>query len=223
MNPVSWPCPAPAGDTAGEYAIAFDQGRPIRLLVIPALFDEANRLRRLAVEVMRRLDQAGIDSFLPDFPGTNESLQPLEGLEPVDWHRAMAAAARHFAATHTFAMRGGCLFAPAGLPSLHYAPIDGAAVLRPLMRARVLTAREAGREETRESLAARAEQEGIELAGYRLSARFFQNLRTLQPAAAAVTIAQESIGGGGLWRGAEPGDDPAQAEALARTVAQALA
>ena len=223
MTPVSWPCPAPAGDTAGEYAVAFDQGRPIRLLVIPALFDEANRLRRLSVETLRRLDQAGIDSFLPDFPGTDESLQPLEGLEPAHWLQAMAAAARHFAATHTLAMRGGCLFAPAGLPAIHYAPIDGAAVLRPLMRARVLTAREAGREETRDALAALAEQQGIELAGYHLSARFFRSLTTLQLAVAAVTITQESIGGGGLWRAAEPGDDPAQAEALARTVAQALA
>ena len=70
---AAWP--TPAGE---EYAAAFDKGRAHRLLVLPAWFDEGNKLRHFTVETMRRLDGAGIDSFLPDLPGCNESLAPLE-------------------------------------------------------------------------------------------------------------------------------------------------
>ena len=51
--------PSPDGD---EYALAFDRGRAQRLLVLPALFDEANKLRHFTVEVLRRLDVSGIDA-----------------------------------------------------------------------------------------------------------------------------------------------------------------
>ena len=51
-------------------------------------------MRRLTVEVMRRLDGAGIDCFLPDLPGCNESLEPLEGQEPEDWSDAVISAAK---------------------------------------------------------------------------------------------------------------------------------
>jgi hypothetical protein len=46
---------------------------PTRLLIVPALFDEGNRMRRLTVEVMRRLAASGIASVLPDLPGLQES------------------------------------------------------------------------------------------------------------------------------------------------------
>lgn len=49
-----------------------------------ALFGEANCLRRLTTEVMRRLDGAGIDCILLDLPDYNESLQPLEA-QARDW------------------------------------------------------------------------------------------------------------------------------------------
>jgi hypothetical protein len=51
---------------------------PTRLLIVPALFDEGNRMRRLTVEVMRRLAASGIASVLPDLPGLQESTFPLE-------------------------------------------------------------------------------------------------------------------------------------------------
>ena len=78
MKPQVWPCPTAAGGETAEYALSFDSARQQRLLVIPALFDEGTKLRRLTVEVQRRLDGAGIDSFLPDLPGTNESRAPLK-------------------------------------------------------------------------------------------------------------------------------------------------
>lgn len=222
MTPLSWPCPLPGGGIAEEFALVFDSDRARRLLIVPALFDEANRLRRFTVEVMRRLDGAGIDTFLPDLPGTNESLQPLETQEPHDWSDAMSAAARRFRATHALGLRGGCLFTPLEMPALHYAPVKAASVLRPLLRARTLAAREAGREETREGLMAQALTQGIELAGHRLGAEFIRQFEPLVPGA-ATEVAQDTVGGSGLWLRAEPGEDAGQADALAAAIAMALA
>lgn len=190
---------------------------------MPALFDEANRMRRVTVEVMRRLDGAGVDTILPDLPGTNESLQPLETQEPQDWSDAMICAARRFEATHVLAIRGGCLFTPAALPALHYAPVKAAAILRQMLRARTLAAREAGREETREGLMELALANGIELAGHRLGAEFIRQFEPLVSPPGATQIDQETIGGSGLWLRAEPGESASQADALAAAVVVALA
>jgi len=224
MTPLSWPCPLPGGGIAEEFALTFDRGRPARLLIVPALLEEANKLRRLTVEVMRRLDGAGIDSFLPDFPGCNESLQPLETQTCDDWRDAMGAAARHFAATHVLGIRGGCLFTPPGLPCWHYAPAKGASILRQMVRARILASREAGQEENREELMEIAASQGIELAGHRLGAEFVTEFDTLLPAGGdrTIEIGQDLIGGAGLWMRAEPSESAEQADALAAVLAMAL-
>lgn len=223
MTPSSWPCPLPGGGTCEEFALQFDAGRTVRLLVVPALFDEGNRMRRFTVEVMRRLDAAGIDSFLPDFPGCNESLQALEAQDPTDWLDAMTAAARHFNAGHVLGIRGGCLFTPQRLPAFHYAPVKAASILRQMVRARILASREAGREENREQLAQIALADGITLAGYDLGADFYRHFEPMAADDDAVIVAQEHLGGGGLWLRAEPDENAAQAEALAAILASALA
>lgn len=223
MTPVSWPCPLPCGGIAEEFALTFDGGRPDRLLIVPALFDEANRLRRLTVEVMRRLDAAGIDSFLPDLPGCNESLQPLPNQTPESWRTAAAAAAKHFGATAILAIRGGALLTPEnGLPRWHYAPVKGTAVLRQMLRARIIASREAGASESQEGLLGQALVEGIELAGHRLGAEFIRQMQTLAPSAEAREVDQTLLGGSGLWLRAEPDEDAAQADALAAIVAIGL-
>lgn len=222
MTPANWPCPLPGGGFVQEYALVFDRRRPQRLLIVPALFDESNKLRRLTVEVMRRLDARGIDSVLPDLPGCNESLQPLDRQTPSDWQDAMTAAARHFTATHVLGIRGGCLFTPAALPCWHYAPADAASLLRRMMRARILASREAGREEFREDLATMAGSEGIELAGYPLAADFYRDFEPMLPHEGATAIPQEEIGGAGLWLRAEPAEDSEQADALAAVIAEAI-
>lgn len=219
MIPVTWPCPLPDGGMAGEYALAFDQARARRLLIVPALFDEANRMRRLTVEVMRRLDGAGIDSVLPDLPGCNESLQPLAAQTPQGWRRAMAAAAQHFRATHVLGIRGGALLTPPGLPGWHYAPAKGASILRQLIRARILAAREAGRDESQDTLLAAGSMEGLELSGFRLGPEFLRAFQTLTPQPGASEVGQDMIGGGGLWLRAEPDEDRRQADALAAVLA----
>lgn len=217
-RPAIWPCPLPGG-IAEEYALTVDAGRAQRLLIVPALFDEANRLRRLTVEVMRRLDQAGIDSFLPDLPGCNESGQPLDQQTPESWRAAMMDAATHFAATHVLAVRGGALVAPGGLPAWHYAPVKGAGILRQQFRARIVTAREAGVGETREALLETALAKGIELSGYRLGAEFIKQFQSLEPDGDGRPIDQDMLGGGGLWLRAEPDEDREQADALAAILA----
>jgi hypothetical protein len=118
----TWNIPAHDGGSAGEeMLLAFDRGRTARVLICPAWFDEANKLRRFTVEVMRRLDMAGIDSFLPDLPGCNESLVALRNQTLDGWRSGMMAAANALGATHVLAIRAGSLLAPAGLPGWHYA------------------------------------------------------------------------------------------------------
>ena len=188
---------------------------------MPALFDEANKLRRLTVEVMRRLDGAGIDSAVIDLPGCNESTALLAGQTIAGWRSAAAAAAAHFSATHVLALRGGALVSPGSLPGWRYAPIGGARILRGLIRARILAAKEAGRNETHDSLAEMARRDGIDLAGHVLSAEMFGQVEQAEiaPSANQSEIAQATVGGAALWLRAEPGDDPAQADAIAAIVA----
>jgi hypothetical protein len=220
---AAWPCPDAAdaaGGTVPEYALRFDAGRRHRLLIVPALFDEANRLRRLTVEVMRRLDLAGIDCMLPDLPGCNESRQRLETVSLTTWSSAMVAAARHFAATHVLTIRGGALLAPQALPGWRYAPVGGAVILRQMLRMRILTSREAGVEETQLGLLAMGRAEGLDLAGYRLSPAMIAALESAEaPATSQSIIGQDLLGGSPLWLRAEPDEDRAQADALAAILA----
>jgi hypothetical protein len=206
----------PFGDIQ-EFALAFDRQREHRLLIVPALFDEANRLRRLTVEVMRRLDAAGIDCMLPDLPGCNESLQPLETQSLDSWRAAMRAAATRFGATHALGIRGGALVLPE-LPGWRYAPVKGANLLRQMLRARIVVSKEAGLAETQESLLGIGSREGLDLVGYRLGPDLLAQLQTAEPAAAA-DIPQDLVGGAGLWLRAEPGEDRTQADALAAVLA----
>lgn len=210
--------PGPDGD---ELAIAFDRARERRILVLPALFDEANKLRHFTVETMRRLDAAGSDAFLPDLPGCNESLAPLEAQSLQGWRDAAEAAAEFFATTHVLTIRGGALCAPAELPAWRYSPTTGSSLMRAMLRGRVLASKEAGIDEAREELLVRGKESGLEVAGYRLSAAMIRELDQAEPAggAALANIAQADLGGAGLWLRAEPDHDPAQAEALAALIA----
>jgi hypothetical protein len=216
---AAWP--GPVGE---ECAVAFDEGRKHRLLVLPAWFDEGNKLRHFTVETMRRLHGSSVDSFLPDLPGCNESLAPLDAQTVASWRAAAAGAAIHFSATHVLAIRAAAALAPGDLPGWRYAPLAGSSQLRSLLRARALSAREAGREEDREALLAEGRKRGLDLAGYRLGAAMIADLAEAElPASARQRdIAQGDLGGPGLWLRAEPDHDPKQADALAAIVAMEL-
>lgn len=217
MSADSYPCPLPGGAAASEYALIFDAGRRDRVLIAPALFDEGHKLRRLTVEVMRRLDGAGIDCFLPDLPGLNESGQDLALIEPEDWRMGLEAAARHFDATRVLAIRGGGLVLPDKLGGWHYAPVKGASLLKTMLRARVIAAREAGQDERIDALMEQGLAMGLDLAGYALSGEMLRQLDAAVPGKRAdiTVIEQDWVGGSPLWLRAEPTEDAAQADALA--------
>jgi hypothetical protein len=222
----TWTIPASGGTAqAEEMLLAFDRGRVVRVLVCPAWFDEANKLRRFTVEVMRRLDRAGIDALLPDLPGCNESLAPLADQTLKDWRGAMAEAAQALGATHVLAIRAGALVAPADLPGWHYAPQSGPQLLRTMLRARTIAAREAGVTETSEALLEQGLKEGLVLGGWSLSPAMLRELTQAEaaPGPGQATIAQTDLGGPGLWLRAEPDEDPAQADRLAARIAESLA
>lgn len=205
--------------------MAFDRGRAARVLVLPAWFDEANKLRRFTVEVMRRLDRAGIDCVLPDLPGCNESLAPLADQTLESWRDYAEAAVNALGATHVLTIRAGALIAPPGLPGWHYAAQSGEKLLRGMLRAQIITAREAGISETSETLMALGRAEGLVLGGWHLGATMLRALETAAPVLAVgqQAIAQADVGGPGLWLRAEPDDDSAQADALAAVISGALA
>lgn len=220
----TWNCSLPSKGTSEELLVSFDQARSIRLLILPALFDEANKLRRQTVEVMRRLDLSGIDTFLPDLPGMNDSTVALKKLSFTDWQDAAKAAAAKFESTHVLTWRGGALIAPQHLPGWRYAPLKGAKQLRSMLRARTISAREAGKEEKIADLQEVGRRDGIELAGWELGANMFAALEDAipHPSERQTDIEQSDLGGTGLWLRAEPDEDPEQADALAGIIAIAL-
>lgn len=218
----------PASDNAPaaeELLVAFDRGRAVRVLVLPAWFDEANKLRRFTVEVMRRLDAARIDSVLPDLPGCNESLAPLTDQTLEGWRAAADAAAEVLGATHVLTIRAGALLAPATLPGWHYGAQSGPKLLRAMLRARTIAAREAGMAETSEGLMARGQTEGLTLGGWPIGAAMIRALEAAEPVLAPgqQAIAQTDLGGPGLWLRAEPDEDAGQADRLAAIIAQSAA
>jgi hypothetical protein len=221
----TWNNPQPGGNApAEELLVGFDRKRPVRVLVLPAWFDEANKLRRFTLEVMRRLDRAGIDSLLPDLPGCNESLAPLEDQTLASWCAAAMAAAEAIGATHVLAIRAGAMLAPATLPGWHYAVQTGPKLLRGMIRARTIASRETGIAETSEALMETGRSEGLVLGGWHIGPAMFTALETAQPALGAgqSDIAQSVVGGPGLWLRAEPDEDAGQADRLAATIAGSL-
>lgn len=188
---------------------------------MPALFEESNRTRHLLVEVMRRLDGAGIDSILPDLPGMNESLAPLDEQTLASWRTAAVAVADHFAATHLLTVRASAILAPPRLPGWRYAPTGGVNALRALLRARTISAREAGADEKAEDLLVLGRSEGLLLAGNRLGAEMIRELEAarLPDSGRLSDIDQSLIDGPPPWLRAEPDFDPGQADALAAIIA----
>lgn len=221
---AAWPCSGPSGSGQSsqceEYALAFDRGRDRRVLIVPALCDEANRLRRMLADAMRLLDTAGIDTFLPDLPGCNESMQSFTAQSLHSWRLAMEQAAQHFGVSHVLAVRGGALVYPASLPGWVLEPAKGPSILRQMVRARTIAAREAGRHEDSAALLEQGRTDGLELAGYRCGASLIAGLQDALPQIEGQRIiTQAELGGGGLWLRAEPAAAPEQSAALAKLIA----
>ena len=225
MNITNWTRERVTSPAAQEeMVLSFDESRATRVLIVPALLEEANKLRRFTTSVMRALDEADIDSALPDLPGCNESAAPLHMQTLAGWRSDLSAFANQFEATHVLSVRAGALIAPQSLPGWQYAPLDGGKLLSGLLRARVIASRELGTEEDRDRLAKRGRDEGLTLAGWNIGAEMYRELEEARAVPSEhARIDASDLGGAGLWLRAEPDEDAEQSDALARLVAQAVA
>ena len=198
------------------------------ILFVPPLFEEANRTRRTLVLAMRALAADGFATLLPDLPGQNESLVPLEQVDLASWKNALADTAATIDGPLIIAsLRGGALIDHQAKAAAWWrlAPVGGASLLRTLMRARVAADREAGVMSSLDSLQTEAATAPLQLAGNHLSPAMIAQLGAaeFQPVAPVRTVTlgngADAIPGTPLWLRAEPGEDAAMAKAITADIA----
>lgn len=194
------------------------------VLVLPSLFEEANRTRYFLVEIMRGLAAIGLASMLPDLPGTNDSPVATVDARFADWGTAIAALPAPVA---TVSLRGGALLDGFAATDLHWrlAPETGARLLRDMVRATAMTAGiKAG------ELEATARAQSTVLAGNIIHPDLFVALDAAIPATTGAirTVrledeagdAEARVTGTPLWRRAEPDHDPELAAAVVADIAE---
>lgn len=204
---------------------------PVVVIALPP-FEEANRLRTLAVTMARMLADQGVAVTIPDLPGTGESLTEIAATRLADWRGAFAAASAASGAVRLVAsLRAGALFDGDNGAIGHWrlSPQDGPRVLREMIRSRIAGLREQGGEATTTTLTAEAKRDGIELSGHWLTPALFVDLEDAAPAAVKrlrtvrlgtdTQPADHLIEAQPLWRRAEPGNDIHLAEMLAGDIA----
>ena len=195
------------------------------ILIIPPLFEEANRTRRTLVLAMRALAADGFAAVLPDLPGQNESLVPLAHVDLDRWQEALAKVAAAVVGPVIMAsVRGGALLDHQAQAAAWWrlAPVGGASLLRTLMRTRVSADREAGLTSSLETLQEQAQTAPLLLAGNLLSPAMVGGLGTSEAQAVAplrsIGLGAGGIAGTPLGLRAEPGEDSAMAAAIAADI-----
>lgn len=195
------------------------------ILIVPPLFEEANRTRRTLVLAMRALAAGGFAAMLPDLPGQNESLVPLERVDLARWQDALAEVAAGIDGPILVAsVRGGVLIDHQVKAAAWWrlAPVGGASLLRTLMRARVSADREAGLTSSLEGLLEEAKTRPLLVAGNRLSPEMVAQLGTSEARVVEplrrISLGADGIAGTPLWLRAEPGEDAAMAAAIAADI-----
>lgn len=212
-----------------RIAIVGDGDKPPLLFLAP-LFEEANRTRHFLIETMRDLARRGHRCALPDLPGTLESAAPLANVTWQDWLDAAQGAAKAVGARYVVSLRGGALLDGVASASGHYrfAPAEGAALVRDLVRVRMAADRENGITATATEVEAAALDGPFEVAGYRLGAGFTAALKeAIFSKVAPVRVARletdaqaadVKIAGQPLWRRAEPEHDTAFSQRFANDI-----
>ncbi len=217
--------------TAAELCLRTGpEGSGTRVLFVPPLFEESNRMRRTIVLAMRALADAGIAALLPDLPGQNESQIATVHADLLQWRAALAQAVGAEPGPVMIAsIRGGSLIddgAAAAAAWWRLAPVAGASLLRAMLRTRVAGDRELGLSSSSDGLLADAAHAPLLLAGNALSPAMVAQLQAAEPAALSrlrtVVLGDgaDAIAGAPLWLRAEPGEDPAMAQAVARDIMQ---
>jgi len=124
----------------GEFMLSYGPQDGPQLLVLQPLFEEMNRCRAMIAGLCRALAGRGIGCWLPDLPGTGESLRALDTLTWEDWLAAVETAAATVregtgTAPAVLAIRGGALLDHrAGSKRLRLAPTTGRSLLSDLRR-----------------------------------------------------------------------------------------
>lgn len=202
-----------------EYCLSFGEAGAARtILIVPPLFDEMNRARRMLVEAMRALAGCGVCSLLPDLPGCNESMADLSAQTLKTWQGAVEAAAAQLGATHIASIRGGCLIDHGlTLPHWRLAPVKGGSLLKTMLRTRIAAEKEGGNTVTIEQLMAAAQSDPLELSGNMLGVIMLESMNRTEPVAVAGLreVALADVAGTPLWLRAEPQDCPEMSAALA--------
>lgn len=185
------------------------------VVLAPALFEEANRLRSFTVALMRALAARGVASALPDLPGQGESIWKTEHAALDKWRTAIAAATASLGKPHLFAIRGGTLLdgecQAAG--RYHFAPVPGGDLVRDLIRSRQISAQENDEPFNPEDV--RPPGPPVELAGNILSRWLIDDLKSAMPRSADRVARPETdarhadlrLTGTALWRRPHPADD----------------
>jgi hypothetical protein len=192
-----------------EMLLRMGAGSPVTVLVLPALFEEANRMRRFTVSVMRQLEARNIGSILPDLPGQGESSMRLCAARLTDWQETVTAVSGNL--LHVCAFRGGTLLGAEFRHAWHFAPDSGARLMRDLVRAAALSEGVLPSE-----IDARARHEPTRLAGNLIGPVLYTAFCAAAPVEGAFV---SQVEGPKLWRSAEPGDDPVFAAAVADEIA----
>lgn len=207
-----------------EMAVSTARKDEPELLIIPPLFDEANRMRAQLVLLMRTLRDLGISSVMPDLPGMNESLEPQAFQTLSAWRVAAASAAKHFDVRHALYVRQACVLDTGTAPASHYAPSEPSKLLRAMVRAQSLAEKEAGNDRTASQILDTARVHGNLVAGWEVGRTMAQELCESAEVTnrAATLITHEEIGGRPLWLSNEGGVDESQAQALAKVLAERI-
>jgi pimeloyl-ACP methyl ester carboxylesterase len=205
------------------------------ILFLAPFFEEANRTRHFVIETMRGLAGRGFRCFLPDMPGTLESLTQLDSLTWADWTGAARAAADMAGATHIVSLRGGALLDGAldARTRWRLAPAEGSALLRDLIRIRLAADREDGSASSAADLEAKALSEPFDVAGYRIAPGFVAALKGAAladaPTVRTVRLATDAqaadakLAGQPLWRRSEPEHDPQLCESVIADISDWIA
>jgi pimeloyl-ACP methyl ester carboxylesterase len=222
-----------AYDWRGGKEWLAEMGAGPLILIAPPLLEEMNRCRAFLVAIMRHLAEAGFRPVLPDLPGTGESTRELSEVDWADWSAVASSLAGELkTGTQTPLMasfRGGCLLDGAlDTPARwRFAPADGLALTRDLVRARQAASPDKLRAE---SIVEQARDAACEFAGYLVPPGLFAGLHDARlgelPGTRTVRLSSDpataelKVEGRPLWRQSEPGTDPALSRRLAADIAQ---
>ncbi len=214
-------------NAGGEQILRRGPTKAATVLILPPLFEEANRLRRTLLLTMRALADAGIASLLPDLSGQNESLVATDAATLSLWREEAAAVAAREQVALVAAFRGSCLVDDhIAAPHWRCAPVSGSSLIKAMLRSRIASDAENGVRTDSAQLLEQAQTASLALAGNLLSPQIIAELSDAEPRAVTplrtVKIGasgEDTIAGTPLWLRAEPGEDGDMARAIAADIA----